>query len=75
MDYQYEVEVKFYEDTANQAQRYNFYEFVRIYEPKIIEHKVKETSTLWISSQSELSSEGLSKFFGGISILSFKNVE
>ena len=76
MVYQYELEVRFHNDTANQAQQYDFYEFVRVYKPATVGHKAKETSTLYISSESELTRDGLARLLGeNIPIISFKRVE
>jgi hypothetical protein len=76
MPNRYEIEVKFHEGNANQAQQQNFYEFRRIYEPTVIGHKERETSTICISSESELTREGLAKILGDdIPVLSFNQLE
>ena len=76
MVYRYELEVKFYDDTASQGQQHDFYEFLRIYDTIGIGHKKTETSTVNISSNIKLTQEGLAKLLGeNIPILSFKKVE
>ena len=76
MAYEYEVEVKFQEDTATPHQHARYKEVLMMYDGVGVGHKKTETSTMHISSRKELTQEGLARFLSDeIPILSFKRME
>jgi len=76
MTYNYEVEVKYHDDNADQATRSRYYRILEMHDGVGIGHKKTLTSTMNISSETELTKNELENLLGDdIPILSFNQLE
>ena len=77
MENNYEITLRFHEDTASREERKVYDEFVKVYEPSsTVGNKQNGITSVIIPSELELTQKGLERFLGGIiTIASFKKLE